>query len=138
MGRCLLMERLREMPGFLRAMTLLAFLAPLVSVLSFFSDRHTGDLVLSTESGLGGYEVLIFRFVFSIPMFLSAIFIMRKKPRARSLFLMGWLLLCLCPLLPISLGMSWNIFELIFSAFVGLAIWFFMTFNEKMAFYFDN
>ena len=133
-----LTDGLQEMPGFLRAMTLLAFLAPLVSVLSFFSDRHTGDLVLSTESGFGGYEVLIFRFVFSIPMFLSAIFIMRKKRRARSLFLMGWLLLCLCPLLPIPLATSWNIFELIFSAFVGLAIWIFMKFNRKIGFYFND
>jgi len=136
-----IVRTLKEMPRLLVMLTLLGLSAPFLALISVWTGNvingGADDYAYGAAKSI--YE-LMFVILFTTPIFVASILIMKRRKKSIYYYLAGWIAACLSPLCLSSVTVNTNVYFLELASYIiiGLAIGIFLSKNQSVDLYFSR
>lgn len=130
-----------NMPIPLKIVVGAGLLVPILSIVSIVTGSILPAQQFSTYLGAAKniFELLAV-FVFTLPIFFGSVMIIYKAKRSKTIYIIGWVMVCISPLLLQSVRLNLDVHfpQLVFNIIVGIGIFTFFYFGKSVKIYFQE
>ena len=124
------------MPMIMRFIVVIGLFAPFIVIASAITGNITPYI---SDDSIGSIEIVII-LVCSVPIMSAAFLIAKKDQKSRYVYIFGWVLICLSPLVLSDVRNQFDVFLIgaLFNAFIGLFIGFYLFLSKDVQKYFES
>lgn len=130
----LMINNLFEMPIWMRFLPILGIVAPLLAVVTIIDK----EVAINPSFDLKEIVVYSLIVISMLPIFLGSVFMLKKSKASRYIYVLGWFVVCLSPLLMSSVRAEIDVFlmELSFNLLIGVVLIIYLFQNKQVQNYY--